>query len=262
LPDTLRTARTAGTAVVTGASSGIGAATVRRLCSDGFHVVAGARRRDRLDALAAETGCTPVTLDVTDDASVAALVGGLNGCDVLVNSAGGAKGLEPVAEADLADWRWMYEVNVIGTARMTRALLPMLISGGNGHVLVVGSTAGHEVYAGGAGYCAAKAGVSAVCRTLRLELLGQPVRVTEIAPGMVHTEEFSLVRFAGDADRAGAVYRGVDGPLVASDIADSIAWALTRPAHVDVDLMIVRPRAQADSRTVHRNASGNPDAGQ
>ncbi len=240
------------TAVVTGASSGIGAATARRLATEGFDVVAAARRRDRLDALAAETGARAVTLDVTDPASVATLAEQVGDCAVLVNNAGGAIGLESVAEANEADWQQMYDVNVLGTLRMTKALLPAIVASGNGHVVVIGSTAGHVVYEGGAGYCAAKHALSAVAGTLRLELCGQPVRVSEIAPGMVATEEFSRTRFRGDADKAAAVYAGVRNPLLAEDIADCVAWVVTRPAHVDVDLLVVRPRAQAAQHKVHR----------
>lgn len=240
------------TAVVTGASSGIGAATARRLAAKGFDVVAAARRRDRLDALAAETGARAVTLDVTDPASVATLADQVGDCAVLVNNAGGAIGLESVAEANEADWQQMYDVNVLGTLRMTKALLPAIVASGNGHVVVIGSTAGHVVYEGGAGYCAAKHALSAVAGTLRLELCGQPVRVSEIAPGMVATEEFSRTRFRGDADKAAAVYAGVRNPLLAEDIADCVAWVVTRPAHVDVDLLVVRPRAQAAQHKVHR----------
>lgn len=240
------------TAVVTGASSGIGAATARRLAAKGFDVVAAARRRDRLDALAAETGARAVTLDVTDPASVATLAEQVGDCAVLVNNAGGAIGLESVAEANEADWQQMYDVNVLGTLRMTKALLPAIVASGNGHVVVIGSTAGHVVYEGGAGYCAAKHALSAVAGTLRLELCGQPVRVSEIAPGMVATEEFSRTRFRGDADKAAAVYAGVRNPLLAEDIADCVAWVVTRPAHVDVDLLVVRPRAQTAQHKVHR----------
>jgi NADP-dependent 3-hydroxy acid dehydrogenase YdfG len=242
----------AGVAVVTGASSGIGAATVRRLAADGFDVVAAARRIDRLEQLADETGCTPTSLDVTDPGSVEALRASLASCRVLVNNAGGAFGLAPIAEADDEDWRRMYDVNVLGTMRVTRALLPLLIDSGDGVVVTVTSTAGHGVYEGGAGYTGAKHAERALSETLRLELCGQPVRVVEIAPGMVKTDEFSLVRFAGDQKRADAVYAGVPGVLVADDIADCIAWTVTRPAHVNIDVMVVRPRAQAAQHKVHR----------
>jgi NADP-dependent 3-hydroxy acid dehydrogenase YdfG len=214
--------------------------------------VAAARRVDRLTQLARETGCRPVPVDVTETASVEALADGLDDCAVLVNNAGGAVGLDPVATASEADWQRMYDVNVLGTLRMTRALLPKLIASGDGIVVTVTSTAGHIVYEGGAGYTAAKHAQHAISETLRLELCGQPVRVTEIAPGMVKTEEFSLVRFGGDRAKADAVYDGVPGPLVADDIADCIAWVVTRPWRVNVDSMIVRPRAQAAQHKVHR----------
>jgi NADP-dependent 3-hydroxy acid dehydrogenase YdfG len=258
-PDASTVGRPAGVqpvAVVTGASSGIGAATARRLAKDGFHVVLGARRRGRLDTLADEIGGTAVTLDVTSDGSVAELarvVADLDApCPVLVNNAGGAHGLEPIERADVADWRWMYEVNVLGTLRVTQALLPALEASGEGHVVVISSTAGHGVYEGGAGYTAAKHGASVFTETLRLELNGRPVRVTEIAPGMVRTEEFSLVRFGGDAERAAAVYDGVASPLTAEDVADAVSWCATRPAHVNIDLLVLRPLAQASNTKVHR----------
>ena len=244
-----------GTAVVTGASSGIGAATARRLVSEGYDVWAAARRRDRLDALAVELGPSlrPVTLDVTSPESVAALAAEVGATlNVLVNNAGGAFGMEPVSAADPADWRAMYEVNVIGALMVTQALLPALVAGGQGHVVVMGSTAGRIVYEGGGGYTAAKHGAAALAETLRLELNGQPVRVTEIAPGMVATEEFSTNRFRGDADRAASIYAGVDAPLTAEDIADCVVWCVTRPPHVDIDLLVVKPLAQAAQHKVHR----------
>ena len=225
---------------------------MRRLAADGFEVVAAARRTDRLEQLASETGCTPVSLDVTDPGSVEAMRAGLTSCRVLVNNAGGALGLAPIADADEDDWRRMYDVNVLGTMRVTKALLPLLVESGDGIVVTVTSTAGHGVYEGGAGYTAAKHAERALAETLRLELCGQPVRLTEIAPGMVKTEEFSLVRFAGDRERAEAVYAGVPGVLVADDIADCIAWTVTRPSHVNIDLMVVKPRAQAAMHKVHR----------
>ena len=244
-----------GTAVVTGASSGIGAATARRLVSEGYDVWAAARRRDRLDELRTELGerLHPVTLDVTSTESVAALAAELGGSlNVLVNNAGGAFGMEPVADADPADWRAMYEVNVIGALMVTQALLPALVASGQGHVVVMGSTAGRIVYEGGGGYTAAKHGAAALAETLRLELSGQPVRVTEIAPGMVATDEFSTKRFRGDAERAAKVYAGVEAPLSADDIADCVAWCVTRPPHVDIDLLVVKPLAQAAQHKVHR----------
>jgi NADP-dependent 3-hydroxy acid dehydrogenase YdfG len=246
-----------GTAVVTGASSGIGAATARRLVHEGYDVWAAARRRDRLDALRDELGdrLHPVSLDVRSAPSVAALAAVVGGSlNVLVNNAGGAFGMDPVAEADPADWRAMFEVNVIGALQVTQALLPALVASGQGHIVVMGSTAGRIVYEGGGGYTAAKHGTAALAETLRLELSGQPVRVTEIAPGMVATEEFSTVRFRGDAARAAKVYEGVEAPLTADDIADCVAWCVTRPPHVDVDLLVVKPLAQAAQYKVHRTA--------
>jgi len=241
-------------AVVTGASSGIGEATARRLVAEGFEVVAAARRLDRLTDLAARTGVRPVQLDVTDEASVAAFAAAVPECAVLVNNAGGAFGLSGVADGDVEQWRQMYDVNVLGTLRMTKAMLPAMLKSGRGHVVNITSIAGHVVYEGGGGYAAAKHAQHAVTETLRLELNGQPVRITEIAPGMVKTEEFSLTRFDGDAERAEAVYRGVDAPLLAEDIADCVAFAVTRPAHVDIDLMVVKPLAQAAPHKLHRTA--------
>ena len=240
-------------AVVTGASSGIGAATARRLAAEGFSVVAAARRRDRLDALAAATpGIRPVTLDVTSTSSVAALAASFPDVDVLVNNAGGAIGVEPVEQADPADWQAMYDTNVLGVLRVTQALLPALERGPGGHIVMTGSIAGHLVYEGGAGYTAAKHAETALAETLRLELNGRPIRVTEIAPGMVRTEEFSLVRMRGDRAKADAVYAGVEAPLTAEDIADCIAFAVTRPAHVNIDLLVVKPLAQAAPHKVAR----------
>jgi len=232
-------------AVVTGASSGIGAATARRLAAEGFTVVCAARRTDRVQALAAEIGGRALTLDVTDQQSVAGLAAAVGTCSVVVANAGGAHGQDTVALADPADWAEMYDVNVLGTLRTVQALLPALRAGTGGTVVLLGSIAGHDVYPGGAGYCGAKHALAALGQTLRLELNGEPVRVVEIAPGMVATEEFSLNRFDGDADRAAAVYAGVAAPLTAEDIADCIAFAVTRPAHVDIDLMVVKPVAQA-----------------
>ncbi|EHN11479.1 Short chain dehydrogenase [Patulibacter medicamentivorans] len=239
-------------AVVTGASSGIGAAVARRLAGEGFDLVLGARRADRLAAVAAETGGRAVALDVTDADSVAAFCATVERCDVLVNNAGGALGLEPVQDADLDRWRWMYEANVLGVARVTKALLEPLAASGDGRVVIVGSIAAFEVYPGGAGYTAAKHAVGALTRTLRLELLGRPVRVIEVDPGMVETE-FSAVRFDGDQARADAVYDGMT-PLSADDVADVISFAVTRPAHVNLDQVVVRPRDQATARDVHREA--------
>ena len=238
------------TAVVTGASSGIGAATARALAEAGFDVLLGARRSDRTAALATEIGARSRPLDVTDAASVEAFVGGIERLDLLVNNAGGALGVESVADADDEHWRTMWEVNVMGTVRLTRALLPALEAEPGGQIVNVGSIAGFETYRGGAGYTAAKHGARALTRTLRLELLGRPVRVTEICPGLVETE-FSLVRFAGDSERAAGVYAGMT-PLTAADVADCIVWAATRPAHVNIDEIVVRPRDQATATEVHR----------
>jgi NADP-dependent 3-hydroxy acid dehydrogenase YdfG len=241
------------TAVVTGASSGIGAATARRLAAEGYDVVAAARRRDRLDDLAASVdNIRAVTLDVTSADSVAEFAGSLDDVAVLVNNAGGAIGVEPVERADPADWQQMFDTNVLGVLRVTQALLPALERGAGGHIVVTGSIAGHLVYEGGAGYTAAKHGATALVETLRLELNGRPVRVSEVAPGMVHTEEFSLVRLRGDRTAADRVYEGVDHPLTADDIADCIAWVVTRPAHVNVDLLVVKPLAQAAPHKVAR----------
>ena len=240
----------ARTALVTGASSGIGEATVRALAAAGLATVAAARRLDRCEALANEVGGEAVELDVTDAASVAALADAVRDVDVIVHCAGGALGLEPVAEADDERWRTMYETNVIGVERVTKALLPALERGGDGHVVVIGSIAGVEVYPGGGGYTAAKHAVNALCRTLRLELLGKPIRVTEVAPGMVETE-FSLVRFEGDAERAAQVYEGIE-PLTAEDVADVVVFAVTRPPHVNLDYVVVKPLAQATATVSHR----------
>lgn len=236
-------------AVVTGASSGIGAAAARALAADGYRVVLGARRLDRLQQLAGELNGDAIALDVTDSASVAAFASEVPACDVLVNNAGGALGLEPLSEADEEKWRWMYEANVMGTMRMTRALLPQLVDGG-GHIVTVTSIAAFETYRGGSGYSAAKHAQRAMLRTLRLELLGEPVRLTEIAPGMVETE-FSVVRFGGDADAAKRVYEGMV-PLTAEDVAECIRWAVAQPEHVNIDEIVVRPRAQAAATEVHR----------
>ncbi|MBA4084572.1 MAG: oxidoreductase [Kytococcus sp.] len=241
-------------ALVTGASSGIGAATARALAAAGHEVVCAARRTERITELAAEIDGRAVTCDVTDAASVGALAAEVGDrLDVLVNNAGGAYGLDPVATGDVEDWRAMYETNVIGTLRVTQALLPSLVAG-EGIIVNVGSTAGRTSYEGGAGYTAAKHALATMTETMRLELVDQPVRITEIAPGMVHTEGFSLTRFKGDAERADQVYAGVVEPLVAEDVADAITWMATRPKHVNVDLMVIKPRAQAAAHKVHRES--------
>jgi NADP-dependent 3-hydroxy acid dehydrogenase YdfG len=251
--------------LVTGASSGIGAATARQLAAAGYPVLAVARRSDRLESVVdqiRQAGGVAhlIEADITDQVAVdriadrATELGQQLGrpLEVLVNNAGGAVGLEPVAEADLDAWRQMYEVNVLGTARVTRALLPQLRAGGAATVVIIGSTAGLAVYEGGAGYTGAKHAERAVAQTLRLELCGQPIRVVEIDPGMVRTEEFSLNRFAGDAARAAAVYDNVPDPLVAQDIAEAVQWCVTRPHHVNIDQLVIRPLAQAANHKVHR----------
>ena len=244
--DTLR-------AVVTGASSGIGAATVRRLRSQGWSVLAVARRADRLEALAAETGCEVCVADVTQPDDVARVAAAAGECHALVNNAGGAIGADPVETADPADWQRMYDINVLATLRVTQALLPALRASGRGDVLVLTSTAGHVAYEGGGGYVAAKHAEKVIAQTLRLELAGDPVRVIEVAPGMVRTEGFSLNRYSGDREKAEAVYAGVREPLAAEDVADCITWTLTRPHHVNIDLLVVRPLAQAAQHKVVRD---------
>ena len=237
-------------AVVTGASAGIGEATARTLAAQGFHVVCVARRENPIKTLAAEIGGTAVVADVTDERAVAALADGLDRVDVLVNNAGGARGLEPVADADVEHWRWMWESNVLGTLHVTRALLPKLIASGDGLIITVTSIAALEIYDGGSGYTAAKHAQGVLHRTLRSELIGKPVRLTEVAPGMVKTD-FSLRRFDGDAERADKVYEGVT-PLVAEDIAEVIGFVAGRPSHVDLDLIVVRPRDQVSGASGSR----------
>ena len=238
-------------AVVTGASSGIGAATARHLASAGFRVVLGARRFERLEQLASEINGVALRLDVTDPDSVAEFVDQVPRCNVLINNAGGAKGLAKVVEANEDDWRWMWEANVVGTLRLTKALLPKLVASGDGHVVTVTSVAALEVYDNGAGYTSAKHAQAALHRTLRGEHLGDPVRFTEIAPGLVETE-FSEVRFNGDTERAAKVYEGLT-PLSADDVADVITFAVTRPSHVDLDQIVLKPRDQHSAMRVHRH---------
>lgn len=241
----------AKTAVVTGASSGIGEACARTLAAQGYRVVLGARRVDRIEAIAAEIGGLAHQLDVTDEASVDAFIAAVPGpVHLLVNNAGGAKGLAPVLEADLDDWRWMWETNVLGTLRMTKGLLPALIDSGDGLIVTVTSVAALGAYDNGAGYTSAKHAQALLHRTLRGELLGKPVRLTEICPGMVETE-FSLVRFDGDAQKAADVYAGVT-PLIAEDIAEIVGFVASRPPHVNLDQIIVKPRDQAEAGRVHR----------
>ena len=244
------------TAVVTGASSGIGAATARALAGDGFHVVCAARRKDRIEELAAEIGGTPVVCDVTDAESVQGLaraVDELGGSvDVLVNNAGGAVDAATVADADVEDWARMFDLNALSMVRVTQAFLPALCKDGGGLVVNMGSTAGRIAYEGGGGYTAAKHAVNVLTRTLRLELVAEPLRFTEIAPGMVKTDEFALNRFGGDQERSEAVYEGVSEPLVAEDIAEMVRWVASLPSHVNIDELVVRPRAQAAQHKVHR----------
>jgi NADP-dependent 3-hydroxy acid dehydrogenase YdfG len=244
-------------AVVTGASIGIGAASAIGLAAAGYHVVLAARRRHRLEQVAskisADGGSAEVhELDVTDRPAVDALASRLHRCDVLVANAGGAIGAETVADSSPADWQAMFDVNVLGTLHVTQALLPMLIESGAGTIVLMGSTAGLISYEGGGGYVVAKHGTHAIAETLRLELFDQPVRVIEIAPGMVRTAEFAVNRYRGDADKAAAVYAGVAEPLTDTDVADAVVWSVTRPPHFNVDLMVIRPRAQAAQYKVHR----------
>jgi len=237
-------------AVVTGASSGIGAATAQTLAHAGFHVVLGARRTDKLQQVARGLDAQILPLDVADAESIREFAARVPRINILVNNAGGAQGTETVAEAVDDKWQTMFETNVLGLMRVTREFLPKLEAGGAGHIVNVGSIAGFEVYPGGAGYTAAKHAARAVTETLRLELLGKPIRVSEIAPGLVETE-FSLVRFGGDAERAKKPYAGMT-PLTAQDIADAVVWMVTRPAHVNIDTLVIRPLDQATATLVHR----------
>lgn len=242
------------TAVVTGASSGIGAATAVLLAAMGWEVVAAARRLDRLGELARDhPGIRPQALDVTDLRSVEALADAVPTCDLLVANAGGAFDLDPLADADVETWARTYDVNVLGLVRTVQALLPALRAA-RGQVVMTGSTAGRWVYEGGGGYVAAKHAVAALRETLRLEEVSHGLRVSEVAPGMVRTEEFGLQRFAGDQARADAVYEGVE-PLVAQDVADAIVWVATRPPHVNIDLVQLTPQQQA---AVHKVVRSTP----
>jgi NADP-dependent 3-hydroxy acid dehydrogenase YdfG len=240
--------------VVTGASSGIGEATARGLAREGFTLVLGARREDRLAEVARELGGLAIPVDVRDLDSIEAFARAVDAkypaVEVLINNAGLAAGLQPLADGSDDDWVQMMETNVLGLLRVTKAMLPLLRRGPRAHIVNLGSVAGFEVYPGGVGYTASKHAVRAITRTLRLELLGEPIRVTEIEPGMVETE-FSLVRFKGDQQRAATVYQGMK-PLTGADVADCIVWAVTRPPHVNIDEMVVRPIAQATTRDVAR----------
>lgn len=240
-----------GTAVITGASSGIGAAIARSLAKEGYEVVLGARRQDALEAVAAEVGGRAIGLDVTEIDSVESFCAQVESCSLLVNNAGGALGLDSIERSDDSRWLTMYETNVMGTLRMTRSLLPKLRASSEGHVLMIGSVASTQTYDGGAGYTAAKHALRALTQTLRLELLGEPIRITEIDPGMVETE-FSVVRFDGDIERASKVYEGMQ-PLRAEDVAECVRWVASLPSHVNIDQMLVQPRDQATANRVYRH---------
>ena len=242
-------------AVITGASSGIGAATARLLADKGYHVIAAARRIDRLNELAkSNSEIEAFVLDVTDQASVDALAKHLSGkpVAVLINCAGGAFDFDPVTESDPEIWKKTFDINVVGSVRMVKALTPLMISHGRGHIVLISSTAGHRAYENGGSYVAAKVAETSLAETLRLELNGKPIRVTEIAPGMVKTDEFAKVRFSGDADRAAKVYEGVTRPLTADDVAESIRWSVMLPDHFNIDSMTIRPLAQAAQHKVYR----------
>lgn len=241
-------------AVITGASSGIGEATARALAAAGFRLVVGARRLERVEALAHEIAGEGFALDVRERSSIDAFVAETKRrhqqIDLLINNAGLAAGLQPLAEGSDDDWVQMMETNVLGVLRVTRAFLPLLRAAPRAHILNLGSVAGFEVYPGGVGYTASKHAVRAITRTLRLELMGEPIRITEVMPGLVETE-FSLVRFKGDQARANAVYKGMQ-PLTAADVAECIVWCVTRPSNVNIDELVVRPVAQATARDVAR----------
>ena len=242
-------------AVVTGASSGIGAATTKLLAKNGYTVIAGARRTDRLETLAAHHKNIEIhQLDVTDQSSVENFVKAIAGreVDLLVNNAGGAFDSSSVLDSDPEVWAKSYDVNVIGSVRMTKALAPSMIAAGKGHIVIISSTAGHVAYENGGSYVAAKFAERSLANTLRLELNGTPIRVTEIAPGMVKTDEFALVRNSGDSAKAAKVYEGVESPLTAEDIAESIYWSTSVPAHVNIDSLVIRPVAQAANHKVFR----------
>jgi NADP-dependent 3-hydroxy acid dehydrogenase YdfG len=242
-------------AVVTGASTGIGEATVRALRAEGWQVFAVARREDRLGALAAETGAIALPADVTDDADVARLVEDVTragGIDTLINVAGGARGADRVAEAKTEDWDWMFQVNVLGTMKLTRAFLPMLRACGEGTVLNLTSTAGLTAYEGGGGYNAAKFAQHALTGALRLEEAEHNVRVIEVAPGLVQTEEFALNRLGGNEEAAAKIYQGVEKPLTAADVADVVRYAVAAPHHVNLDQIVIRPVAQAATHKLIR----------
>ena len=242
-------------AVVTGASSGIGAATVRALSADGYTVIATARRKDRLDELASSVSGVeifPADLTVQVDVDALAEFVAARGVHILVNCAGGAFDAASVLDGDPDIWKKTYDVNVIATLRVTKAIAPLMIKSGQGHIVVISSTAGHHAYENGGSYVAAKFAETSVAHTLRLELNGLPIRITEIAPGMVKTDEFAVNRFDGDSSKAAKVYEGVNAPLTADDVAESIRWSVSLPEHFNVDSMVIRPLAQAANHKVHR----------
>lgn len=250
-----------GRAVVTGASTGIGEATVRALVADGWEVLATARREERLEKLARETGCEIFAADLTNPEHLdrLAAVADSGPVNAVVNVAGGALGTEPIEDADPAKWLRMYEINVLSTVQLTARLLPAIREAGGGSLVFVTSTAAHAPYPGGGGYTAAKHAEQQIPATLRLELAGEPIRVIEIAPGMVKTPEFSLNRL-GSSTAAAKVYEGVDGPLTSEDIAEAIRWSLAAPFHVNVDLMVLRPVAQSSNTAVAREPLHVKDA--
>jgi len=242
-------------ALVTGASSGIGAATVKALVDQGYLVIATARRKDRLQSLAQKIGNTeifPADLTIAADVDSLASFCSDKKVELLVNCAGGAFDAATVLEGDPQVWAKTYEVNVIATLRVTQAIAPQMIKRGKGHIVIVSSTAGHRAYENGGSYVAAKFAETSLAHTLRLELNGTPIRITEIAPGMVKTDEFAVNRFSGDAAKAAKVYEGVDAPLTAEDVAESIRWSVSLPEHFNVDSMVIRPVAQAANHKVHR----------
>jgi NADP-dependent 3-hydroxy acid dehydrogenase YdfG len=242
-------------AVVTGASSGIGAATAIALAGEGFEVIAVARREERLNALAHKFPLIqPFAADITVQSDVAALADlcADKSVEVVVNCAGGAFDSATILDSDPEIWQKSYQLNVIATLRVTQAITPLMVQAGRGHIVIVTSTAGHRAYENGGSYVAAKFAEKSMADTLRLELNGLPIRVTEIAPGMVKTEEFSINRFAGDTARAEKVYEGVDAPLTAEDVAESIRWSVMLPEHFNVDTMVIRPLAQAANHKIYR----------
>jgi NADP-dependent 3-hydroxy acid dehydrogenase YdfG len=242
-------------AVITGASSGIGAATARLLAKNGYYVIAAARRADRLKALAAEDeNIEALTLDVTVQSEIDGLAKHLQGkpVSILINCAGGAFDADSVNDSDPEIWKKTYDVNVVGSVRMVKAMTPLMQEFGRGHIVMISSTAGHRVYENGGSYVAAKFAETSLVETLRLELNGQPIRVTEIAPGMVKTDEFAVQRFQGDLEKAAKVYEGVTRPLVAEDVAEAIRWSVMLPSHFNVDSLMIRPIAQAQTHKVYR----------